>query len=77
MRVVRVALRRPYSFGVLALLIAIFGVPATLNPSTDVFPNLDMAVACSPRSKPSLSSESGYFHALEGRHGQGTEGQID
>jgi hypothetical protein len=34
-------------------------------------------LVCSPKSKPSLSSESGDFHALEWRHGHGTEGQVD
>jgi hypothetical protein len=34
-------------------------------------------VACSPDPKPGMSSESGYFQALEGRRGYGTEGTID
>ena len=40
MWVVRVALQRPYSFVVLALLIVIFGVLAALNTPTDIFPSL-------------------------------------
>jgi multidrug efflux pump subunit AcrB len=40
MWVVRVALQRPYSFVVLALLIAIFGVLAALNTPTDILPSL-------------------------------------
>ena len=44
MWVVRVALRRPYSFVVLALLTAIFGVLAALNTPTDIFPSLNIPV---------------------------------
>jgi outer membrane protein TolC len=44
MWVVRVALQRPYSFVVLALLIAIFGVLAALNTPTDIFPSLNIPV---------------------------------
>ena len=40
MWVVRVALLRPYTFVVLAILIAIFGVRAALNTPTDIFPSL-------------------------------------
>ena len=38
MWVVRVALRRPYSFVVLALPIAIFGIRAALNTPTENLP---------------------------------------
>ena len=44
MWVVRVALQRPYSFVVLALLIAIFGVLAALNTPTEIFPSLNISV---------------------------------
>jgi multidrug efflux pump subunit AcrB len=44
MWVVRVALRRPYSFVVLALPIAIFGILAALNTPTEIFPNLNIPV---------------------------------
>jgi multidrug efflux pump subunit AcrB len=44
MWVVPVALRRPYSFGGLALLIAIFGVLAALNAPTNIFPSLIIPV---------------------------------
>jgi multidrug efflux pump subunit AcrB len=44
MWVVRVALRRPYSFVVLALPIAIFGIRAALNTPTEIFPNLNIPV---------------------------------
>jgi multidrug efflux pump subunit AcrB len=44
MWVVRVGLQRPYSFVVVALLIAIFGVLAALNTPTDIFPSLNIPV---------------------------------
>jgi hypothetical protein len=34
-------------------------------------------LACSPDLRPGVSFESGYFQALEGRRGHGTEGTID
>ena len=40
MWVVLTALRRPYTFVVLAILIAIFGAKAALNTPTDIFPSL-------------------------------------
>jgi multidrug efflux pump subunit AcrB len=46
MWVVLTALRRPYTFVVLAILIAIFGVRAALNKPTDIFPNLINSVVC-------------------------------
>jgi multidrug efflux pump subunit AcrB len=44
MWVVRVALQRPYSFAVLALPIAIFGIVAALNTPTEIFPHLNVPV---------------------------------
>jgi len=41
---VQVALRRPYTFIVLAILIAIFGILAVLRTSTDIFPNIKIPV---------------------------------
>jgi multidrug efflux pump subunit AcrB len=45
MWVVRVGLQRPYTFVVLAILIAIFGVRAALNTPTDIFPSINIPVA--------------------------------
>jgi multidrug efflux pump subunit AcrB len=42
--IVRIALSRPYTFIVLALLIAIFGVLAAIRTATDIFPNIDIPV---------------------------------
>src|SRR6202451_4621312 len=42
--IVLTALRRPYTFVVLALLIAIFGVRAALRTPTDIFPNINIPV---------------------------------
>src|SRR6202167_5349340 len=42
--IVLTALRRPYTFIVLSLLIAIFGVLAALRTPTDIFPNINVPV---------------------------------
>ena len=41
---VRIALRRPYTFVVLALLILIFGPLAALRTPTDIFPDINIPV---------------------------------
>ena len=42
--IVELALRRPYTFIVMALLIMIFGVASALRTPTDIFPNIDIPV---------------------------------
>jgi len=42
--VVQIALKRPYTFVVLALLIAIFGSLAALRTPTDIFPGINIPV---------------------------------
>jgi multidrug efflux pump subunit AcrB len=42
--IVQIALRRPYTFVVLALLIALFGVRSALFTPTDIFPNINIPV---------------------------------
>jgi len=42
--IVRIALQRPYTFVVMAMLILIFGVMAWVKTPTDVFPNIDIPV---------------------------------
>jgi multidrug efflux pump subunit AcrB len=42
--IVRVALQRPYTFIVLALLIMIFGVLSAVRTPTDIFPNINIPV---------------------------------
>jgi multidrug efflux pump subunit AcrB len=44
MWIVRLALRRPYTFAVFALLILIFGVFSIESMPTDIFPNIDIPV---------------------------------
>ena len=44
MWIVRLALRRPYTFAVFALLILILGVLSILSMPTDIFPNIDIPV---------------------------------
>src|SRR3979409_13444 len=42
--IVKLALRRPYTFIVMALLILIFGVASALRTPTDIFPNINIPV---------------------------------
>jgi multidrug efflux pump subunit AcrB len=42
--IVEIALRRPYTFIVMAVLIMIFGVASALRTPTDIFPNIDIPV---------------------------------
>ena len=44
MWIVRLALRRPYTFAVLALLLLIIGPLSILNTPVDIFPNIDIPV---------------------------------
>ncbi|HXX23772.1 MAG TPA: efflux RND transporter permease subunit [Terriglobia bacterium] len=44
MWIVRLALRRPYTFVVMSILIAILGVVSILTMPTDIFPNIDIPV---------------------------------
>ena len=44
MWVVQIALRRPYTFVVLALLIAISGILAAIRTQIDIFPNINIPV---------------------------------
>ena len=45
MWIVRLALRRPYTFVVMALVIVILGVLATLRMPADIFPEINIPVA--------------------------------
>ena len=47
MWIVLTALRRPYTFVVLAVLIALFGIRAALTTPTDIFPNINIPVIAS------------------------------
>ncbi|MFT3881593.1 MAG: efflux RND transporter permease subunit [Gemmatales bacterium] len=44
MWIVRLALRRPYTFVVMAMLIAILGVTTIMRMPTDIFPEIDIPV---------------------------------
>ena len=44
--IVRIALRRPYTFVVMAMLILIFGTIAWVKTPTDIFPNIGIPVVC-------------------------------
>src|SRR5712692_2720474 len=44
MWIVRLALRRPYTFVVVSLLIAVLGLLSIVTMPTDIFPNIDIPV---------------------------------
>jgi multidrug efflux pump subunit AcrB len=44
--IVRIALKRPYTFVVMAMLILIFGTIAWIKTPTDIFPNIGIPVVC-------------------------------
>ena len=44
MWIVRLALRRPYTFVVMAILILVMGAIAILRTPTDIFPNINIPV---------------------------------
>jgi len=57
MWIVRLALRRPYTFAVLALLILILGVFSTISMPTDIFPDIDIPVVTVVWSYNGLSAQ--------------------
>ena len=57
MWIVRLALRRPYTFVVMALLILIVGSLAVYTTPTDIFPNIDIPVVTVIWSYGGLSAE--------------------
>src|SRR3954453_17932440 len=54
---VRIALQRPYTFVVMALLILIIGPLAALKTPTDIFPNIKVPVIGVPWSYTGLSPD--------------------
>ena len=57
MWIVKVALRHPYTFVVLAMLIVLFGGYAIVNTAVDIFPNIRIPVVASVWRYNGLSSE--------------------
>src|ERR1700749_3179613 len=55
--IVKVALDRPYTFVVMALLILIFGPVAALKTPTDIFPNIGVPVIAVAFNYTNLSPE--------------------
>jgi len=62
MWIVRIALERPYTFIVLALLILILSAVAILNTPTDIFPNINIPVVAVSWTYTGMNPEE-----LEGR----------
>src|SRR5262249_27310503 len=57
MWIVRLALRRPYTFVVMALLIVILGIVSILRMPTDVFPNINIPVVSVVYNYAGMSAE--------------------
>ncbi len=57
MWIVRLALRRPYTFVVFALLILIVGIMSILSMPTDIFPNIDIPIVTVVWNYTGLSAE--------------------
>ncbi len=55
MWIVRLALRRPYTFVVLALLIAVLGIASVMTMPVDIFPSIHIPVVTVLRSYSGLS----------------------
>jgi len=51
MGIVRLALRRPYTFIALGLLIAVLGIGSVLTISTDIFPDINIPVMETKRER--------------------------
>ena len=64
MWIVRLALRRPYTFVVFALLIMILGVFSILQMPTDIFPNIDIPVVTVVWQYTGLSAEEMGFRIV-------------
>lgn len=56
--IVKLALKRPYTFIVMAVLIMIFGVASSLRTPTDIFPNIDIPVVSVVFSYTGLSPDN-------------------
>src|SRR5256885_5321819 len=57
MWIVRLALRRPYTFIVMAMLIVMLGVASIRRTPTDIFPNIDIPVVSVVWTYSGLSTE--------------------
>ena len=57
MWIVRLALRRQYTFVVMSILIAVLGIAAIVTTSTDIFPNIDIPVVSVIWNYPGVSPD--------------------
>ncbi len=57
MNLVAIALKRPYTFVVMAVLVLIFGIQAALETPTDIFPNINIPVVAVVFSYNGLSAD--------------------
>ena len=76
MWIVRLALRRPYTFAVFALLILILGAYSIVSMPTDIFPNIDIPVVTVVWHYTGLSAEEmSNAHRLQQRARHDHDGQ--
>src|ERR1700733_9973539 len=64
MWIVRLALRRPYTFVVVAMLVLILGVFTIFTTPTDIFPNIDIPVISVVFNYPGMSAEDMEKHII-------------
>ena len=65
MWIVRLALQRPYSFAVMALLIVVLGVTAITQMRTDIFPEIDIPVCSVIWRMPSRRSKRAHSYCCQ------------
>jgi Cu/Ag efflux pump CusA len=73
--IVRLALRRPYTFTVMAILIVLMGIVTITRMATDIFPKIDIPVVSVIWSFPGVApgSEGGVVIPSEARDSQKLE----
>ena len=64
MWIVRLALRRPYTFVVVAMLVLILGVFTIFTTPTDIFPNIDIPVISVMFNYPGMSADDMEKHII-------------
>jgi Cu/Ag efflux pump CusA len=67
MGIVRLALRRPYTFIVMGLLIAVLGILSVMTMSTDIFPDINIPCHRSVQNRPVvIDSKPATFIVIRG-----------
>src|SRR5229473_5539546 len=64
MWIVRLALRRPYTFTVMAILVVLVGIVTIMRMSTDIFPNINIPVVSVIWSYPGVAQVTSICQTL-------------